>query len=474
MLHIRLEREPRLELRLRRVQLLICADTVDGFLIDAGHGAFGPRAGPVLLADGAHEALRGKNGGPLHHARSTVFIQEGEQRLARFQGGDRLLRIKGRIRPERLCRHFDRFLVQRRVGPKGVLNPVAQLTENGHRDVRRALGNEVYPDALGTDQPDHLLNLLHQGAAAVVEKEVRLIKEEDDAGLVAVPLLGQEIVQLRQHPKKEGGIHRGIIEKPVRRKDVDVALAFRADAQPVVNVDGGLAEEGVPSLILQDGDGPLNRPDARRGNIAVIQRVILRVFPDVNQHGFQIPDVLQGVALVIGDAEKDVHHAGLGFVEAQHAAEQQGAHLLHRGADGMALFAVNIPEHGGESVIAEAVRIHPAAQQPPVERFAAHTGVHHAAQVTLDIAEENGHTHVGKAFRQHLQGDGFARSCCPGDQAVAVRHMRKQEHRTPGARTDPDFAVLQHSGPSRNSFLLIKYVTHFGLSRQELGTRTEV
>ena len=43
-----------------------------------------------------------------------------------------------------------------------------------------------------------------------------------------------------------------------------------------------------------------------------------------------------------------------------------------------------------------------------------------AGEVAFYVGHEHGHAQVGEAFGQALQGDGFARTGGPGDQAVAV------------------------------------------------------
>ena len=195
-----------------------------------------------------------------------MLIQEGNKRFARLQGRNRFLRIKGRIRPECLRRHLDRLLVQRRIGPERVLNPVPQLSENRHGNVRRALGNEIDAHALGTDQPYYLLNLLHEGPAAVVEQQMGFVKEENNHGLVRVSPFRKPVIQRRKHPQQERGIHRRIVEKPVGGKDIDDALfrsvlVFRYP-KPAADIQRRFPEEGVSALVFQNRHRALDRADA--------------------------------------------------------------------------------------------------------------------------------------------------------------------------------------------------------------------
>ena len=150
-----------------------------------------------------------------------------------------------------------------------------------------------------------------------------------------------------------------------------------------------------------------------------------------------------------GHPEGDVHHAALGLVQAQHPAHQQGTHVLHRGPDGNALFAVHVPVFRRVGSVRESVLRHAAGFQPAVNRLRGGAFHDHAAQVAFDIAQKNRDPHVRKAFRQHLQGYGFARSGGACDQAVTVCHGGKQVDRCFSAGTDPDFPFMEHGRPSR-------------------------
>ena len=213
------------------------------------------------------------------------------------------------------------------------------------------------------------------------------------------------------------------------------------------DVERRFAEERIAALVFQDGDCALDRADAGLGYVAVVQGIFLRVLADMDEHRLKVMQVAQFIPFVPRNAEKDVHDAALRLVEAQHTAQQQGTHLFHSGTDRMSLFGINIPEYGGVLFVIEGIGIHAAALQPPVQAFAADPGFHHAAQVAFDIAQENRHAHVGKAFRQDLQGNGFPCAGGPGDQPVPVGHGRQQIDRTIVARADPDLVILQHLQP---------------------------
>ena len=346
-----------------------------------------------------------------------------------------------------------------------MLDSVAQLAQHAHGDIRRGLGDEVHPHALGADQPHHLLDLLQQGLGAVAKKQVRLIEEEHHAGLVQVALLGQQLVQLGKHPQHEGGVHGRMQEQLVRRQDVDHAPAFLVQLQPVRQIQRRLAEEAVAALILQHRHRPLDGPHRSGGHVAVIQRVIPGVLAQVGQHGLEVLQIHKEHALVIRHAEEDVHDPGLGLVQPQHPGQQNRAHLADGGAHGMPLLAIHVPEHRGEVLIPEAG--HAAAAQPLGQRIAVLAGHGHASQVTLHIAEEHRHAHGREALGQHLQGHRLARARRTGDQAVAVGHLRQQAHGR-RARANPDFSIVQHAILSSRSICL--YCTRERACRQEQDT----
>ena len=121
----------------------------------------------------------------LHHRRRAVAFEEGHQRLALPQFGDHRGGVELGILPERLRRRPHRLLVARREGAQRVLHAVAELRRHLVRHVERILGDEIDADALGADQPHHLLDLVEQRLGRVGEQEMRLVEEEHELRLVA-------------------------------------------------------------------------------------------------------------------------------------------------------------------------------------------------------------------------------------------------------------------------------------------------
>ena len=81
-------------------------------------------------------------------------------------------------------------------------------------------------------------------------------------------------------------------------------------------------------------------------DVAVLGHHLLAALADVVGHRAQVLQVEQRHALVGRHAEHDVEHALLRLVELEQARQQQGPHVLHGGADGVALLAEQVPEQG--------------------------------------------------------------------------------------------------------------------------------
>ena len=88
-----------------------------------------------------------------------------------------------------------------------VLDARTQLGQHGIGHIGGQLGAEEHAHALGTDQLDRLLDLIHERLGGVLEQQVRLVEEEHQLGLVDVADLGQVVEQVGQHPHQERREH---------------------------------------------------------------------------------------------------------------------------------------------------------------------------------------------------------------------------------------------------------------------------
>ena len=106
-----------------------------------------------------------------------------------------------------------------------MLHPVSKLAENVLRYVGRILGHEINAYSLASDQPDDLLNLVHEGLGSAVEQHVGLIEEENKLRKVHIPDFRQPGIELRKQPEQEGGIELRIEHQLVRCQNAHHSLA---------------------------------------------------------------------------------------------------------------------------------------------------------------------------------------------------------------------------------------------------------
>jgi DNA-binding TFAR19-related protein (PDSD5 family) len=161
-----------------------------------------------------------------------------------------------------------------------VLDPVAELTENGIGDVERILRHEIDADALRADQAHHLFDLLQQRRRRFVEQQVRLVEEEHQLRFVEIADFRQLLEQLGQQPEQEGRVQARRGHQLVAGEDVDHALAI-VGLHQVGNVEHRLAEEDFAALLAQVQQPALDGTDRRRRDIAVLGREALGVLADV-------------------------------------------------------------------------------------------------------------------------------------------------------------------------------------------------
>ena len=246
--------------------------------------------GTLFLGNGANLAQREQDFGALHHGGRALHVQEGNQRLAGPQFQQRVVGLEGRIGAERIRRHFHGLLVLGRIRTQGMLHAVAQLAQDIGRNVRRALRNEPDAHALGTDEANHLLDLVRKGLRRALEQHVGLVKEEHQLGQVHFPHLRQRGIQFREQPQQEGGVKLGLEHEFVRRQHIHDALSALA-LQEVVNVKIRLAKELVGALVFQFQQCTLDSTHRGLGHIAILGGELRGVLPHKVEHGTQVLQV---------------------------------------------------------------------------------------------------------------------------------------------------------------------------------------
>ncbi len=164
------------------------------------------RLGALFVGDGAETRGRRAEQGALGHAGGALLDQKGGHGLASAHLGDR----RGDVKPWTVAVGLGRALeLAPVVGSKGaerVLHTMAELRQDVIRHVARLLGDEEDANALGADQPRHLLHLVDQRLGCIVEQEVCLVEEEHELRLVRGASLLQFLEELREEPHQDGRV----------------------------------------------------------------------------------------------------------------------------------------------------------------------------------------------------------------------------------------------------------------------------
>ena len=154
----------------------------------------------LSLGDGSYLRQWEQDLGTLHHTGCTLLVEERHQGLASLKVHDGLVGLELGVGTEGVGSGLHGFLVFRGVGPQGVLHAVAQLTEYVLRDIGGTLGDEIDAHTLGANQSDHLLYLVEQDFAGVVEQHMSLVEEEDELWQGQVAHFGQFRIQVVEQP----------------------------------------------------------------------------------------------------------------------------------------------------------------------------------------------------------------------------------------------------------------------------------
>jgi hypothetical protein len=144
------------------------------------------------------------------------------------------------------------------------------------------------PDALGADQPHHLLHLVQQRLARVVEQQVRFVQEEDQLRPVHVAHLGELVVEAGQHPEHEGAEERGPVLHVLQLQHAHAAAPVGLHLHQVVQVELRLAKEVLGALLLQLDHLAQQHADGGLRHAAVLRQLVRAVAGEVLQDGAQV------------------------------------------------------------------------------------------------------------------------------------------------------------------------------------------
>ncbi len=304
------------------------------------------------------------------------------------------------------------------------------------------LRDEIDADALRAHEAGDLLDALQERLRRVVEQEMRLVEEEDELGLGRIADLGQRLPELGQHPEQERRVEPRLLHELVGDEDADDAAPVGSRAHEVLDVEGGLAEKLLGSLLLEHEQAALDRGDRGCSHVAVLGHELLRALGDRGDERAQIVEVYDRQLIVLGDAERDVQDALLHLVELEHAREQKRSHVLDRRPHRVALFAEHVPEDRRIGPL------FPVAAEPDLlgalhEKVLSLADGGDAREVALDVGGEHRHTRGREAFGEHLQRHRLAGAGRAGDETVPIG---KLEIEVLGLHTlaEEDLSVLHH------------------------------
>ena len=305
-----------------------------------------------------------------------------------------------------------------------MLHAVAQLAQHGVGNIDRVLSDEIHAHALGAHQTHDQLDALDQHLGRVVEQQVGFVEEKDQLGLVGVANFRQLLEQLGQKPEQKSRVKARRVHQLVGGQNVDHAHAVGIGLHQIIDVQHGLAKEFVAALAFDGHQTALDGAHAGRADVAVLRGELLGVVAHILQHGAQILEVQQQHAAVVGNLEDQIEHAHLGFIEAQHAAQQQRAHVRDGGAHRVALLAKHIPQRGWAGQRGGQLKASVLERGGQLAFNLA--ALADAAEVAFDVGHEHRHANLREAFRQFLQGNGLACTCCACDQAMSIGESGQQ------------------------------------------------
>ncbi len=125
---------------------------------------------------------------------------------------------------------------------------------------------------------------------------------------------------------------------------MDHAAPGRVGTNPVHHIQRWLTKEAIRPLRFQAQQGALDCPHTGCRDIAILIAQLGSTVRYVLQHGAQILQVQNQLALVVCQTKDDIENPFLGIVQLQNLGQQQRPHVGNRGPDRMALLAKNIPE----------------------------------------------------------------------------------------------------------------------------------
>src|SRR5580698_606610 len=174
-----------------------------------------------------------------------------------------------------------------------MLYPIPHLSQDIVGDVDGILRDEINADSLRADQAHNLLDLVAYHRRQIGKQQVSFVKEKYQLGFFRIANLGQPLVEFRQQPKQQRRIHSRRLDQLIRSENVDYATAIAIGLQHILEVQGRLAEEFLPTFLSQCHQPALDRADAGGGDISILRLELLGMLAYVLQGRLEVFQVQQ-------------------------------------------------------------------------------------------------------------------------------------------------------------------------------------
>ncbi len=398
---------------------------IHGLLVFPKHDAAFDQNATFFFRERCKIAHRRRDERPLDHPGCSFCIEKRNERLADSEFPDGSLDVDSWIWPKGIRRCFHRLLITRRKSAEGVLEAIPELSQDLVRDVERVLRDEKHTHPLASNEPNDLFDLVLHRLRQVVEKQMCFIEEENELRLVHVTDFRKALEKFAEHPEHECGVRARRAHERGGVQDTDDAAAIFGDLHEICEIESWLTEKAGSPFPLHCEKAALDRADGCGGNVAILRRNIPGVLCNVLEHRLQIFEIEEEKPLLISDVENDIEHTFLRFIQPEQPRDEQRPHLGDRRTHGMPSLSEYVPEHHRESVrrdfetkflgpLDHSRLIRPRFREP--------------AEVALHVGEKYRDADRGEILRQHTKRDRLARTRRPGDQPVAIGHLREEIH----------------------------------------------
>ena len=305
-----------------------------------------------------------------------------------------------------------------------VLDSRTKLGQDVVGHILRRLGDKENSDSLRTDEPHRLHHLVEELLRRVVEQQVGLVEEENEARLVEVAYFGEVAEERGEQPHREGGEQRGLRLHVRQFKAGDEAATVGGGAQQLGGVEGRFAEEGVGALGLQRGN--LAQDDARGGRsdpTDLRKNRLTRGARQVLQRGAQVRQIDERQSLGVCPSENEGERRLLRLVETKRAGQQQRPEIRHRGTN---RHATALPT--------ERIQLNRERRRRkllPVRRRACEqllgglTRFEKPCEIALNVRDEHWNAIRGQPFGEQLKRARLAGAGCASNEPVPVEGAQR-------------------------------------------------